>query len=437
MQHSSIRQRSSTTQLVTCLFGISLLLVAFNSLADRLTLQQAEQIALTEEPGLIGQQWQSKAMIEQAIADGQHMDPRLQLGIVNLPTDTFDMNQEPVTQVLISYQQQFPPGDTRFLKQQRAQKQAELIDSKLSNRSLTIVRDVRQIYLEILYLEQAKKSIIKNKRLFAQLVEIVQSLFSVGRNNQQDLIRAQLEHSRLDDRLTKIEQQINTQRSRLSRWIGTENSLKPFEPELPYMPEVNLKTDFDSLSQHFINHPQVQEVDRQLELTRKDIQLVNESLKPGWGLTVSYGYREDAPNGTERADFVSAMVAIDLPLFTANRQDKKRLSKEYEYQSLKSKRSEVIRQLVSELQQEINNESLLQQRLQLYSKLLLPQAKQQTQASMLAYQSDKGRFSDVMRAYIDDLNANLDEHRIAVDIRQTKAKILYYVSELHSSPGNQ
>jgi len=407
------------------------------SLADPLTLQQVEQIALTEEPGLISQQWQSKSMIEQGIADGQHMDPRLQLGVLNLPTDTFDMNQEPVTQLLISYQQQFPPGDTRFLKQQKAQKQADLIDAKLSNRSLTIVRDVRQTYLEILYLEQAKSSIIKNKRLFAQLVEIVQSLFSVGRNNQQDLIRAQLELSRLDDRLTKIEQQINTQRSRLSRWIGTENSLKPFDPELPYMPEVNLETDFDSLSQQFLNHPQVQEVDRQLELTRKDIQLVNESLKPGWGLTVSYGYREDAPNGTERADFVSAVVAIDLPLFTANRQDKKRLSKEYEYQSLKSKRSEVIRQLVSELQQEITNEQLLQQRLQLYSKLLLPQAKQQTQASMLAYQSDKGRFADVMRAYIDDLNANLDEHRIAVDIRQSKAKILYYVSGLQSGSGNQ
>ncbi|MBL7001112.1 MAG: TolC family protein [Gammaproteobacteria bacterium] len=437
MQQSTMNHYRSTAQPGAWLLGISLLLVTGSGLADRLTLQQAEQIALTEEPGLISQQWQSKAMLEQAIADGQHMDPKLQLGILNLPTDTFDMNQEPVTQVLISYQQQFPPGDTRFLKQQKAQKQAALIDAKLSNRSLTILRDVRQTYLEILYLEQAKNSIIKNKRLFAQLLEVVQSLFSVGRNNQQDLIRAQLELSRLDDRLTKIEQQINTQRSRLSRWIGTENSLKPFDPELPYMPMVSLETDFDSLSQQFLNHPQVQEVDRQLELTRKDIQLVNESLKPGWGLTVSYGYREDAPNGMERADFVSAVVAIDLPLFSANRQDKKRLSKEYEYQSLKSKRTEVLRQLVSELLQEITNELLLQQRLHLYSKLLLPQAKQQTQASMLAYQSDKGRFSDVMRAYIDDLNANLDEHRIAVDIRQSKAKILYYVSELQSGSANQ
>jgi uncharacterized coiled-coil protein SlyX len=33
-----------------------------------------------------------------------------------------------------------------------------------------------------------------------------------------------------------------------------------------------------------------------------------------------------------------------------------------------------------------------------------------------------------MRAYIDELNANLDERRIAVDHLQSKAKILYFTS---------
>ncbi len=51
----------------------------------------------------------------------------------------------------------------------------------------------------------------------------------------------------------------------------------------------------------------------------------------------------------------------------------------------------------------------LERRHQLYYKLLLPQAKQQTQASLLAYQSDRGDFSEVIQDYINDLNANLDE----------------------------
>ena len=165
-----------------------------------------------------------------------------------------------------------------------------------------------------------------------------------------------------------------------------------------------------------------------MQISQKEIELVKESYKPGWGLNVSYGYRDNNPNGIKRSDFISAGVTIELPLFTANRQDKKLLSKEHQYQALKDKRIELLRQLVAELQQEIAIEEQLQKRHQLYNRLLLPQAKQQTQASLLAYQSDRGDFSDVMRAYIDDLNAHLDERRIAIDHLQTHARILYFVS---------
>ena len=397
-----------------------------------LTLKEAERIALTDEPGIISQQWQVKSLSEQAVADGQLMDPKLQVALANMPTDTFDFDQENMTQFKVGILQQFPAGDTLEIKQQKTLKQSELIATKISERKINILKEVRLTWLEIYYWEQAYKTIRQNKRFFTQLVEIVQSMFSVGRNNQQDLIRAQLELSRLDDRLTKITQKINTQRSKLARWIGSQNSYNALSKDLPdiNIPELSNLND-DNLTQLFMTHPKIQEIDKQMEVSRKDIELAKESYKPGWGLNVSYGYRDNKPMGPNRsrADFLSAGVTIDLPVFTANRQDKKLLSKEHKYQSLKDKRNEILRQLVSGLQQEMAKEEQLQKRHQLYYKILLPQAKRQTRASLLAYQSDRGDFADVMRAYIDDLNANLDERRIAVDHLQTRARILYYVSD--------
>ena len=420
-------RRKINKQLSGTILSFSLLFTATHLTADNLTLQQAEQIALTSEPGLISQNWQVRSEMEKAVADGQLMDPKIQIGLVNLPTDSFDFGQEAMTQLKVSYLQQFPAGNTLDLKQQKTNLKSELTQSKMANRNLTILKDVRLAYLEIYYWEQARQTILKNKQLFAQLVDTVQSLFSVGRNNQQDLIRAQLGLSRLDDRLLKIEQKIMIQRSKLSRWLGIQNSLQTLASVLPELPPVKLLDNFDSLSEHFQVHPKIQQIDKQIKINRKDIQLVNESLKPGWGLNVSYGFRDDDPMGRDRADFVSAAVTFDLPLFSANRQDRKRLSKEHEYQSLKSKRSALLRQLIAELQQEIANESSLLKRQELYSKLMLPQAKQQTEASLLAYQSDRGNFSDVMRAYMDDLNANLDSKRIAIDRRKAQAKILYFI----------
>ncbi len=397
-----------------------------------LTLDTAEQTALVDEPGIISQQWQMESLSAQAIADGQLMDPKLQVGLNNMPTDTFNFDQENMTQLKVGLIQQFPAGDSLNIKQQKTQKQSELFLARISERKLSIIREVRLTYLEIFYWEKARKTIKQNKRFFSQLVEIVQSMFSVGRNNQQDLIRAQLELSRLDDRIVKITQKINTQRSKLSRWIGVEKSQQDLTIQLPKLTMPKLTNEFETLSQLFYSHPKIIDIDKQLEISRKDIELAKESYKPGWALNVGYGYRDNNPNGSSRSDFISAGVTIDLPLFTGNRQDKKLLSKEHKYQSLKDKRVETLRQLVAALQQEVASEEQLQNRHQLYNKLLLPQARQQTQASLLAYQSDRGDFADVMRAYIDDLNVKLDERRIAVDHLQSIAKILYFTSSFES-----
>lgn len=427
--HFMQRERRAKKKILSLLLGFNLIVTSSIALSEGiLTLEQAEQIALIDEPGIVSQQWQAQSLSEQSIADGQLMDPKLQIGLSNMPTDTFEFDQENMTQFKVGIVQQFPSGDTLNIKQQKTQKQSELIQSRISERKLIIIKDIRLTFLEIYYWEQAKKTINKNKRLFSQLVNIVQSMFSVGRNNQQDLIRAQLELSRLDVRLTKITQKVNTQRSKLSRWLGAQKSSLPLAGKLPELSIPVLSDDFETLSQLFYSHPKIQEVDKKMEISRKDIDLAKESYKPGWGLNVSYGYRDNNPNGMKRSDFLSAGVTIDLPLFTANRQDKKLLAKEHSYQSLKDKRVELLRQLVADLQEEAANEEQLHNRHQLYNNLLLPQAKQQAQASLLAYQSDQGDFADVMRAYIDELNANLDERRIAVDHLQSKAKILYFTS---------
>ena len=420
-----------TSRLLTLSMAAFSLLAAPNlSQADptgaALTLKEAERIALHEEPGIAGKRWEAKSLEQRAVADGQLMDPKLQVGLLNLPADTFDFNQENMTQFKVGLAQQFPAGHTRKLKTEKTRKQSELALSELETRKLNILKDTRLTWLEIYYWGQAKKTIQSNRKLFAQLVDIVRSLFSVGHNNQQDLIRAQLELSRLDDRLVKIDQMIDAQRSKLSRWIGLEASQRPLPDTLPDLKIPALTDDFEQLSALFFSHPKIQEIDKKLEIAQKNIDLIKESYKPGWGVNVGYSYRDNLQNGQPRSDFVSAGVTVDLPLFTGKRQDKKRLAAEYQYQALKNTRLALLRQLVADLKQEMANAEQLAKRQSLYRQLLLPKAQQQKRAALLAYQADRGDFADVMRAYIDDLNTRLDQERIEVDQLKANAKILYF-----------
>ncbi len=396
--------------------------------AESLTLQEAENIALQGEPGILGLDARTQSMMEKSIAAGELMDPKLQIGLLNLPTDTFDFDQEPMTQFKVSYIQQFPSGDSREIKRDKAVSQSRQFQHQIEERKRQLLTRVRLSYLETLYWEQARDTVEQNRQLVSQLSDFVQSQFSVGRTNQFDFITVQQRLSKLDDRLTQIEQNISGERYQLSEWIGEENSRLPLDAGVPPLGTNLVKQlEVEQLNQTIAQHPRVQEINNQIDVSRKDLELARESEKPGWALNVSYAYRDDAQDGTDRADFFSAMVTLDLPLFAENRQQKHQQAQQYEIQSSQLQRDALLRKLRSEVLRLKTNLELLEQRNALYRETLLPQAEQRSQAALQTYQSGGGSFADVMQAYMEALNTQLEQKRIQVDSLKSRARLLYFL----------
>jgi outer membrane protein TolC len=420
--------------LISLFFGWALNSVYLQSAVaatETLTLQEAELMALSNEPGLRSLDAKTQSMQQRSVADGQLMDPKIQVGLLNLPTDTFDFDQEPMTQLKVSYIQQFPAGNTRQIKSEKSIKQSKQFVHRGEDRRRAILKQVRLSFLEVLYWDQALKTIEKNRQLLNQLSEIVQSLFSLGRNPQLDVLTVQLQQSKLDDRLTQIEQKIHQQRYKLAEWIGEPASKRPLSDQMPVLLNKDwLTRSPDEFRQLLTAHPKVLDINTQLEIARKDIELTRESEKPGWNLNLSYSYREDAPNGADRADFISAIVTLDVPLFTESRQNKIRQSQVFDLQSNKDQRDALLRQMSSELSQLQINEALTQQRMLRYSNSLIPQAQQRAEAATQSYQSSNGGFSSVMQAYIDALNTQLDAHRLRIDLLKNQAEAMYLVEDL-------
>lgn len=410
-------------------FALMLIFTGSNGVAaETLTLQKAEQVALENEPGILGLNAKTQSMMQKSIAAGELMDPKLQIGVLNLPTDTFDFDQEPMTQFKVSYIQQFPSGDSREIKRDKAVSQSRLFQHQIEERKRQLLTQVRLSYLETLYWEQARETVTQNRQLVSQLSDFVQSQFSVGRTNQFEFITVQQSLSKLDDRLTQIEQNISGERYRLSEWIGENISQLPLSTGIPILKQNFWKhLDLKQINESIAQHPRIQEIHNQIEVNRKDLDLIRESEKPGWALNVSYAYRDDAQDGTDRADFFSAMVTLDLPLFTENRQEKQHQAQQYEIQSSQLQRDALLRKLRSDVLRLKTNLELLEQRDALYRETLVPQAGQRSQAALQTYQSGSGSFADVMQAYMEALNTELEQKRIQIDSLKSRARLLYFV----------
>jgi len=413
-------------------YFVLILSVVFNTAVyagsgQPLTLQEAESLALEMDPGSKRFQSLARSMQEKSVADAQLPDPQLRFGLLNFPVDTFKRDQEPMTQIQLGVQQKFPRGDSLNIKSQRTLVDARTNEYRARNRETMLQKQVRLNWLELYYWLRAEEVITKNRALFEQLVEVTQYHYGAGRSNQQDVIRAQLELSRLDDRLIDIKTSQEKSSAELAVLTGRKMDAIILPDELPHISD---DFNLEMLHAQLLSHPMMQVAKSQVEVSNKNVALAREAYKPGWMLGVNYGARDGQNlNGSERADFLSIGITVDVPLFREKRQDRKLKASQYTLGASKQMLDQQYLQLKQMLDKDYVDWKRLDERHRFYLDKLIPQAEQNSEASLFAYQNDRTDFPTLMRARITALETHLKSIRINVDRVKAQARVLYYVGE--------
>ena len=404
---------------------LTLLMISFSAHAEQtLSIERAVQTALERDALINVYQSRGDAYREQSVAEDTLPDPKIKLGMMNLPTDTYALNQEPMTQVQLGIQQMFPRGNSLEIKSQRAITMSMAEYARTENQRRKITREVRETWLELFYWLNAEVVVNKNSSLFRNLVAVTKQQYAAGRQKQQDVIRSELELGMLDDRKLKINTRIEITRAKLAKYIGDDFYNVDLNKILPVF---NVNQYDDSWIE---KHPMMNMEQAKVKINEKNVELAKQSYKPSWMVDLTYGKREDAANGTTRADFLSAMVVFDLPLFTGDKQDKKVAASKFRLNSALNSREERKRNLNRMWQANISKEKRLLQRTKKYKNLLVPKASENTNAALYSYQSGRGAFTALMRAQITELETQLRALRLQVDYKKTQALLLYFVGEV-------
>ncbi len=396
-----------------------------------LTLATAEHLALQADPAVLAGQARAQALDEQAVADGQLPDPKLFLSLRNVPLDNFSMRSEGMSQAVAGIRQSFPRGRSLFYKQKRTQWLSSAEEAQVQNTRKTIQRDVREAFLELYYQEKADAIVLQTRGLFEQLVEITRAHYASGRVSQQDVLLAQLEVSRLDDKSTQINKLGDVQRAVLSRWIG-EAAWQPLSAGLPRLPAVPSQT---KLRASLPTHPMIRAASARVEATQQEVNMAREQYKPGFDVGLDYNKRfGEFDNGRDRPDMATAMITMDIPLFPDKRQDKQLAASQQMAGAALQTRETVLRQLQRTLAAEYAQWDRLGQQAELYRSQLLREATANAEAAVNAYQSGINEFNTLMRARITELEVRLQDLRIRVDREKTRARLLYLLPQSADIP---
>lgn len=391
-----------------------------------LSLEQAEQMALKSDPRVKGLQATARSYEEESISDGTLPDPKLLLGAVNVPVDSFDLSQEPMTQLKVGIRQDFPRGESLDIKQQQSQWLSRSALAQAQDARRKLIRDVRQAYLNLYYEVVALEIVAETKKLFSKLVSITESNYAAGRVNQQDVVQASLELSRLDDRAAKIKGMEEGYRAELAQWID-ERAWGPIDDTFPEIPEVPFVMEANEV---ITSHPSIKAKAANVNASRKSVEMARQDYKPGWSASLDYGFRSGYnPDGSSRTDFATALVNFDIPLFTSNRQDRRVTANQEKTNAAQYEMDDKLRQLKRSYEKELHLWRRLDERAALYRDSLLASARDNTRASLQAYQSGVSEFNTLMRAQITELDVRLEDLRVRVDRASSQARLLYITGE--------
>lgn len=388
-----------------------------------LPLSAAEDQALENNPSLQEIQARIASSRARSISAAELPDPQLTLGLINLPVDTFDLDQEPMTQTVIGVSQTLPfPGKLQ-LKGDIQSKQSEVWQWRHLDLRAELIRQVRDSWLQSFFLSRSLEVIEANLDLFEELVTVARKQYVVGRGLQQDVLLAQTELDRIVDEKIRIEDQIYQEKSRL---IELTAATHPDFTMPDRLPKLKNPPGYEKLLNLLAQHPTVRAREAMIEKLQTSVELARKAFYPDFRVNFSYGHRRAREmDGNRLADFTSASVMFDLPIFTEDRQEKELAAVRSEERAAARQKEALLLKLKHQARSRWSMLRKTVKRTEMYEEIILPESRQTIQSSMAAYVAGELDFLELVRARLKHLQNELTLWRLKVEAEKAGSDLLY------------
>lgn len=412
-------QRLQFIPIIRLTVGAILLVVGFSlpllaQPADRETIRPVDdtlaafiQEARDANPDL--QAWRQRVQaaglrVSQA---GSWMEPTVSLAMANAPTNSFDLNQEPMTGIWLNVSQAIPLTRRYGSNQQIAALQQERQSDLLAGHTEAIGDQVARTWYDWAYLKSALATVDSTADLIDGLIEVALVRYETGKGLQQDVLRLQTERTRLEDRRAQLEQQILSTRRSFSVLLG--RSAQDTLVASPTLPGSFTQLNGDSLRLILSEqNPTLLGMQKEVRIAGERVRQARRALWPDLKLNAGYGFRQQTDAGVDRPDFLTVGVGLSLPIFASSKQkpaieEAEALNSETAF-SLKNREQQVQLTLASLIDQD----ERLARQIDLYTDGILLQADATVQAVTAAWSTGKVDVDALLNSEIVLMNARLE-----------------------------
>ncbi|WP_141731708.1 TolC family protein [Oligoflexus tunisiensis] len=329
-------------------------------------------------------------------------DPMLSVEMMNVPTNSFRLNESEMSGVQVSLSQKFPYPGKLEAQQEVATLRSEALVHRLKQMQLEIAWNVKRIYYE-LYLRTKKKNILENQRTYLrQTLTTSRSRYALGQVSQASILNLQVEEAQLVNEQLRLSSEMKDLEAELAHISGHADHSPRMEFQSIQIDRINLNKWTDKkIAEKVMSSSALRALQSEVMAGDASVALAKKSYLPDFELMASYTIREKAvgmatPGNGQ--DMMGAKIGLSLPIWGATKQSqqiKEALAgKEKSAHYLDHARLMQIheaRALLAELKESI-------QRIDLFESGLMQLSRQAVATGTSAYLTGKESYSTLLDA---------------------------------------
>lgn len=378
--------------------------------------------ALAGNPSLEAMRERIRMKENAAIKAGALDDPKLRAGISNVPIRSWDFREEDMTGKEIGFSQMFPwPGMLRT-RTEMVLREKEETEFVLAEMRSMLRSEIKMTYAELASVRKQIEAVRRSEDVLKDIVGVTQEIYAVGKGNQPDVLRGQLEYGRMREMRISLE----NRESVLSFRLNTLAALPPDRPvpTLEDLPEIAVSRGRKELAEIYeAGRPARKAVQARVHRGDSSIRMANLAGKPEFEVSFSYMQREAMPDGAKRPDMFSSMVMMTLPIW----REEKIEPGIREMEAEKRMAGRDLANLDLETSNAIGRSlATMKSRLEaavLYRTTLIPLAEQSFQATAESYRVGKTDFPMLMDAIMAVLSFRREYAAMVGDLHMEKARL--------------
>lgn len=407
--------------------------------AQESTLSAVLAQAEAHNPELLAARRAAEATHARVGSAGALPDPTLGVGVMNLPVADPSLGRDMMTMTTVQLGQRFPwPGKLALLEE-IASFESEAAEWEAERVRMRVLSQVKSAYYRVYFLDRALEVTERNQRLVGDFAQLTSAKYGVGMAAQPDVLKAQVEHTRLEDQMVALREQRASALARLNALLGRPTDARLPEPELPedvlaaavavgagdatfasaalsdVLPggteaAVAGIPGTAELQRLALEHsPMIQAHVRRVAAQERSLVLARKAVLPDVTVSASYSRRP------QFGDFFNFMVSLPLPVFAGRKQAQGVVEQSALVAEHQARHHAMVNDLNAEVASLAAELRRAHEQLRLLDDGILPQARTSLASATASYQVGRVDFLTLLDAQVTLYRNELDYHRLLAD----------------------